>query len=98
MVSKPTSRRAIPYPLGTCREDQWCPHAVQAALAANGNGAPAVRATPNVAGDDGDSEEWLAHPPGTALWRQTGEEELALRHVVSLEERDGACISSQTGC
>ena len=97
MASKPTSRRAIPCPLGTCREDQWCPHAVQAALAADGNGAPAVRATPIVAGNDGDGEEWLAHPPGIALRQQT-EEELALRREVALEERDGACVSSQTGC
>ena len=98
MASKPTSRRAVPCPLGTCREDQWCPHAVQAALAAYGNGAPAVRATPIVAGNDGDGEEWLARPPGIALWRQTGEDELALRREVALKERDGACISSQTGC
>ena len=98
MASKPTSRRAIPYPLGTCREDQWCPHAVQAALAADGNGAPAVRATPIVAGNDGDGEEWLAHPPGIALRRQTGEEELTLRREVPLKEWDGAYISSQTGC
>ena len=98
MASKPTSRRAIPCPLGTCREDQWCPHAVQAALAADGNGAPAVRATPIVAGNDGDGEEWLAHPPGIALRRQTGEEELALRREVPLKEQDGAYISSQTGC
>ena len=98
MASKPTSRRAIPCPLGTCHEDQWCPHAVQAALAADGNGAPAVRATPIVAGDDGDGEEWLPHPSGIALWWQTVEEELALRREVALEERDGACISSQTDC
>ena len=98
MASKKTSRRAIPCPLGTCREDQWCPHAVQAALAAAGNGAPAVRATPIVAGNDGDGEEWLAHPPGIALRRQTWEEELALRGEVPLRERDGACISNQTGC
>ena len=43
-----------------------------------GNSAPAVRATSIVAGDDGDGEEWLAHPPGIALRRKTGEEELAL--------------------
>ena len=98
MASKPTSRRAIPCPLGTCREDQWCPHAVQAALAADGNGAPAVRATPIMAGDDGDGEGWLAHPPGIALRRQTGEEELVLRREVPLKEQDGAYISSQTGC
>ena len=88
MASKPTSRRAIPCPLGTCHEDQWCPHAVQAALAADGNGAPAVRATPIVAGNDGDGEEWLAHPPGIALWQQTGEEELALRREVALKEQE----------
>ena len=78
MASKPTSRRAIPCPLGTFREDQWCPHAVQAALAADGNGAPAVWATLIVAGNDGDGEEWLAHPLGIALRRQTGKGELAL--------------------
>ena len=98
MASKPTSRRAIPCPSGTCCEDEWCPHAVQAALAADGNGAPAVRATPIVAGNDGDGEEWLAHPPGIALRRQTGEEELALRREVPLKEQDGAYISSLTGC
>ena len=78
MASKPTSRRAIPCPLGTCRKDQWCPHAAQVALAADGNGAPAVRATSIMVGNDGDSEEWLAHPLGIALRQQTGEEELAL--------------------
>ena len=98
MASKPTSRRAIPCPLGTCREDQWCPHAVQAALAADGNGAPAVRATPIEAGNDGDGEEWLAHPLGIALRRQTEEEELALRREVPLKQQDGAYISSRTGC
>ena len=98
MASNPTSRRAIPCPLGTCSEDQWCPHAVQAALAADSNGTPAVRATPIVAGDDGDGEEWLVRPPGIALWWQTGEEELALRREVALKVWDGACISSQTGC
>ena len=50
MSSKPIARRSIPCPLGTCPEDRWCPHALQAALAADGNGAPAVRATPIVAG------------------------------------------------
>ena len=78
MALKPTLRRAIPCPLGTYCEDQWCLHAVQAALAADGNGAPAVRATPIVAGDDSDGEEWLAHPPGIALRWQIGDEELAL--------------------
>ena len=69
-----------------------------AALAADGNGAPAVRATPIEAGNDGDGEEWLAHPLGIALRQQTGEEELALRHEVLLKQQDGAYISSQTGC
>ena len=45
-----------------------------------------------------DGEEWLAHPPGIALRRQMGEEELTLRREVPLKERDGAYISSQTGC
>ena len=98
MASNTTSRRAIPCPLGTYHENQWCPHAVQAVLAANGNGAPAVRVTPIVAGNDGDGEEWLAHPPGIALRRQTREEELALRREVALEEQDGVYISSQTSC
>ena len=98
MASKPTSRRAIPCPLGTCREDQWCPHAVQAALAADDNGAPAVRATPIEAGNDGNGEEWLAHPLGIVMRWQTEEEELALRREVPLKEQDGACISSQTSC
>ena len=62
---------------------------MQAALAADGNGAPAVRATPIVAGNDDDGEEWLAHPPGIALWRQTGEEELTLQREVPLKEQDG---------
>ena len=84
--------------MGTCHEDQWCPHAVQAALAADGNGAPAVWGTPIVAGNDGDGEEWLAHPPGIALRQQKEEEELVLRREVPLEEKDGACISSQTSC
>ena len=98
MASKPTSRRALPCPLGTCRQDQWCPHAVQAALAADGNGAPAVRATPIEAGNDGDGEEWLAHPLGIALRRQMEQEELALRREVPLKQQDGAYISSQIGC
>ena len=98
MASNPTSRRAIARPLGTCHEDQWRPHAVQAALAADGNGAPAVWATLIVVGNDDDGEEWLAHPPGIALWRQTGEEGLALGCEVPLKEHDGAYISSQTGC
>ena len=71
---------------------------MQAALAANGNGAPAVRATPIVAANDGDGEEWLAHPLGIALRRQTEEEELALRREVPLKQQDGAYIPSRTGC
>ena len=51
---------------------------MQAALAADGNGAPAVQATPIMAGNDGNGEEWLARPPGISLRRQTGEEELEL--------------------
>ena len=98
MALKPTSRRAIPCPLGTYWEDQWCLHAVQAALAADYNGVPAVWATPIVAGDDGDGEEWLAHPPGIVLRWQTREEKLALRHEVPLKKQDGVYISSQNGC
>ena len=59
---------------------------MQAALAANSNGAPAVWATPIVVGNDGDGEESLAHPLGIALWRQTGKEELAFGHEVPLKE------------
>ena len=62
------------------------------------HGALVARAPPIVAGNNGDGEEWHARPPGIALWRQTGEEELTLQREVALKERDGACISSQTGC
>ena len=78
MASKPIAKRTIPCPLGSCHEDQWCFHAVQAALAADGNGAPTVRVGPIEVGSNGDGEELLAHPPGIALRRQIGEEELAL--------------------
>ena len=98
MASKPIAKRNIPCPLGTFREDQWCPHAVQAALAADGNEAPAVRMGPIEVGSNGDGEELLAHPPGIALRRQIREEEFTLRREVPLDGQDGACISSQTGC
>ena len=78
MASKPIAKWIIPCPLGTCHEDQWCPHAVQAALAADGNGAPAVRVGPIEVGSNGDGEELLAHPTGIAPWWEIGEEELAL--------------------
>ena len=54
------------------------PHAVQAALAADGNGVPTVRLGPIEVGSNGDGEELLAHPPGIALRRQIQEEELTL--------------------
>ena len=53
---------------------------------------------PIVVGNDGDGEELPVQPPGIALRWQIGEEELALRREVPLDEQDGACISSQTGC
>ena len=37
-------------------------------------------------GSNGDGEELLVHPPGIALRRQIGEEELALRREVELKE------------
>ena len=98
MASKPSARRTIPCPLETCHEDHWCSHAVEAALAADGNGVPVVRVGPIEVGSNGDGEELLTHPLGIALRRQIGEEELALRREVELEEQDVACISSQTGC
>ena len=54
MASKPIAKRTIPWPLGTCHEGQWCSHAVQAALAADGNGAPAVQVGSIVMGSDSD--------------------------------------------
>ena len=98
MASKPIAKRTIHCPLGIYHEDQWCPHAVQAALAADGNGVPAVRVDPIEVGSNSDGEELHAHPPGIALRRQIGEEEFALRREVALDEQVGACISSQTGC
>ena len=68
MASKPTARRTIPYPLETYHEGQWCPHAVQAALVADGNRAPVVRVGLIEVGSDGDSKELLTHPSGIALW------------------------------
>ena len=98
MASKPIVRRTILCPLGTYHEDQWCPHAVQIGLAADGNGIPVVQVGPIEVGSNGNGEELLAHPPGIALRRQIGEEELVLQREVALKEQDGACISSQTGC
>ena len=42
-----------------------------------------------MAGNDGDGEEWLAHPPRIVLRQQMGEEELALRREVQFKEQDG---------
>ena len=92
MASRPIAKRTIPYPLGTCHEDQWCPHAVRAAPVADGNRTLPVWVGPILVGNDGDGEELLAHPPGIGLWRQIGEEKLALRREVPLDEQDGACI------
>ena len=94
----PISKKTIPCPLGTCHEEKWCSHAVQAALAADGNEALAVWATPIVEGNVGEGVELLSHLPRITLRRQIGEEELALRREVPLDEQDGACISNQTGC
>ena len=78
MASKPIAKRTIFYPLGTCHEDQWCPHTVQATLIANSNGAPVVRVGPIEVGSNGDGEELLTHPLGIALRQHIGEEELAV--------------------
>ena len=64
MSSKPIAKRTVPCPLGTCCEDQWCPHAVQATLAVDSDGVPAVPAAPIVAENAGGSEEWFVHPMG----------------------------------
>lgn len=47
---------------------------MQAALTADGDGALVVWMAPIVAGNDGESEEWLAHPLGIALWQRIEEE------------------------
>ena len=96
MASKPIAKRNIPCSLGTCHEDKWCPHALQAVLAADNNGAPAFQVGPIKVGSNGDGEELLTHPFEIALRQQIREEEFALRCDVALEEQDGACISSQT--
>ena len=61
-------------PLGTCHEDHLCPDAVQAALAADGNGATTVQATLIAARNVGEGEELLCASPRILLWRQIGEE------------------------
>ena len=78
MASKQVAKRTVPCPLGICHKDQWFPHAVQAALAADGNGAPVARVGPIEVGSNGDGEELLTHPPGIALRWQIGEEELVI--------------------
>ena len=98
MASKPIAKRTIPCPLGTCHEDQWCAHTVQAPLAANGNGVPAVQVGLIEVGSNSDGEELLLQPPGIVVRWQIGEEELTLQHEVALEKQDNPCISSQTGC
>ena len=57
MVWKPMAKSTIPYPLGTCHEDQRCPHAMQAVLVADNNGALAVRVGPIEVGSNGNGEE-----------------------------------------
>ena len=94
MASKPIVMRTIPYPLGTCNEDQWCPRAVQAELAVDSNGAPVVQTTPIVVGNVGGGAELLAYPPGIALQQQIREEELVLWCEVPLDEQDSAQCSS----
>ena len=98
MALKLMAKRTIPCSLGTCHEDQWCPHVVQTALAANIKGALAVRTTPIVAGNVGEGEELLAHPSGIVLRQQLEEEELVLRHEVPLDELDGARCPSLASC
>ena len=98
MAAKLIAKGTIPYPLGICHEDQWCPHTVQAALAADSNGTLVIQATPIVAGNGGGDKELLVHPPRIALWWAFEEEELVFQREVPLDEQDGACISSQTGC
>ena len=51
-----------------------------------------------MAGNDGDGEELLVHPPGIALRRQIRYEERALQREVPPDEQDGTFIFRQTGC
>ena len=73
-------------------EDQWCPHTVQVALAADGNGTPAAWTTLIVVRDAGESEEWLAHPPKIMLRQWNVEEEFTFsarcRLVTRMVHRD----------
>ena len=48
---------------------------------------------PIVTGDDGESEEWLAHPPWIALWRRSGEARALMQG-----DHNGARKLSLTGC
>lgn len=89
MSSKIVVKRSVPYTLGPCCEGQWCPYVVQVALATNVHGVLAGRTTLIVAENTSKSEEWLEHTPGIALWQWNMEEELALRHEVSLGDQDG---------
>lgn len=79
-------------------EDQLCPHAVQVALSADGNGASASWATPTMVGNVGGGEDLLAHPPGITLRQRFEEEELLFWHEGLLDGQDGARCSSLTGC
>ena len=76
-------RRWLPD-LGTYREDQWCPHAVQAALAAVGDGAPKVRTTLIVTRNASVREKRLEQFPEIALQQRNREEKLAFQHEVLL--------------
>ena len=62
MSSKPVAKRMVHGFLGTCCKDQRCPHAVQAALVANGDAASTVWMVPIVVNEVGGSEACLAHP------------------------------------
>ena len=84
-------------PWGPAASTNGVPHAVQTTLAADNDGAPAVRVTPIVVGKASDNEELLAHPLGIGLQLQSGEEELALRCEVPLDEQDCAHSPGLTG-
>lgn len=79
-------------------EDEWFPHAMEATLAADGNGVPAASGIPIVAGNVGEGRELLAHAPGIMLQKRFEEEELVLRREVSVHEQGGERCPSLTGC
>ena len=97
MASKPIAKRSIPCPLGTYYKEQWCPHAVQAALTADNNGALTVRVALIVADNGNDDEGLLVHPLGIALPWRLEEEELKVWCKVPLDEQDGVQCPHRTG-